>query len=153
MPSWARRGGRIPGEDRITDPNRGRIPQLPYPQLSDRIARTGPAGPLTSVPTGHCDGAGPVEHQAITADRDFSSFSIAVLHPMPYFVYRISDPLRLTHMDTKERYQDARALVRSLRETETQETGDQYRMVFAKHQSEAEKLLSTPRDERVIGED
>jgi len=25
--------------------------------------------------------------------------------------------------------------------------------VFAKHQSEAEKLLSTPRDERVIGED
>jgi hypothetical protein len=72
---------------------------------------------------------------------------------MPYFVYRVSDPLRLTHMDTKERYQDARALVRSLRETETQETGDQYRMVFAKHQSEAEKLLSTPRDERVIGED
>ena len=50
-------------------------------------------------------------------------------------------------------YQDARALVRSLRETEAQETGDQYRMVFAKHQAEAEKLLSTPRDERVIGED
>ena len=72
---------------------------------------------------------------------------------MPYFVYRVSNPLRLTHVDTKERYQDARALVRSLREAQTQETEDQYRMVFAKHQAEAEKLLSTPRDERVIGED
>ena len=33
------------------------------------------------------------------------------------------------------------------------DTDDQVRMVFAKHQAEAEKLLSTPRDERVIGED
>lgn len=56
-------------------------------------------------------------------------------------------------MDTKERYQDARALVRSLREGQTEESGDQYRMVFAQHQAEAEKLLSTPRDERVVGED
>jgi hypothetical protein len=102
---------------------------------------------------GHPDGADPVEHQAITATPDPSSFSNAVYQDMPYFVYRITDPLRLTHMDTKERYQDARELVRSLRETQTQETGDQYRMVFAKYQSEAEKLLSTPRDERVIGED
>lgn len=72
---------------------------------------------------------------------------------MPYFVYRVSDPLRLTHLDTKERYQDARALVRTLRQAQSQGTGDEYRMVFAKHQAEAEKLLSTPRDERIIGED
>lgn len=77
----------------------------------------------------------------------------AVHHDMPYFVYRVSNPLRLTHVETKERYQDARALVRSLREARNQETEDQYRLVFAKHQAEAETLLSTPRDDRVIGED
>ncbi len=72
---------------------------------------------------------------------------------MPYFVYRVSPNLRLTHVDTKDRYQDARALVRTLREGQAQGTDEQYRMIFAKHQAEAEKLLSTPRDERVIGED
>lgn len=72
---------------------------------------------------------------------------------MPYFVYRVSPQLRLVHVDTKERYQDARSLVRSLREHQPPDTDDQVRMVFAKHQAEAEKLLSTPRDERVIGED
>jgi hypothetical protein len=72
---------------------------------------------------------------------------------MPYFVYRIATPLRLTHLDTKERYQDAKALVLSLREAQTQDTDEVYRMVFAKQQAEAETLLSTPRDERVIGED
>jgi hypothetical protein len=72
---------------------------------------------------------------------------------MPYFVYRVSPLLRLTHVDTKERYQDARALVRTLREEHGTGTEDQYRLVFSNHQAEAEKLLSTPRDERVIGED
>ena len=72
---------------------------------------------------------------------------------MPYFVYRVTPPLRLTHIDTVERYQDARALVRSLREGQPQSKDDFYRMVYANHQAEAEKLLSTPRDERVIGED
>jgi hypothetical protein len=72
---------------------------------------------------------------------------------MPYFVYRVSPPLRLQHVDTKERYQDARSLVRSLREAQPRSSDASYRMVFANHQAEAEKLLSIPRDERVIGED
>jgi hypothetical protein len=72
---------------------------------------------------------------------------------MPYFVYRITQPLRLTHIDTKERYQDARALVRSLREAQPQSRDDFFRMVHANNRAEAETLLSTPRDERVIGED
>jgi hypothetical protein len=72
---------------------------------------------------------------------------------MPYFVYRVAAPSQLIHVDTKERYQDARMLVRTLREALVPGTGDQYRMVFANHQAEAERLLSTPRDERVIGED
>lgn len=72
---------------------------------------------------------------------------------MPYFVYKISPPLQLEYVDTLERYQDARALVREHRQQVTTESGIQYRMVFARQQAEAEKLLSTPRDERVIGED
>jgi hypothetical protein len=72
---------------------------------------------------------------------------------MPYFIYRVSPLLRLTHLDTMERYQDARALVRTLREEQSSGTEDQFRLVYAKQRAEAEKLLSIPRDERVIGED
>ncbi len=72
---------------------------------------------------------------------------------MPYFVYKISPPLQLEYIDTIERYQEARALVRTRREAEESDSGIQYRLVFARQQGEAEKLLSTPRDGRVIGED
>jgi hypothetical protein len=72
---------------------------------------------------------------------------------MPYFVYKISPPLQLEYIDTIERYQDARALVRRRREEEGTGSDIQYRLVFARQQGEAEKLLSTPRDDRVIGED
>lgn len=72
---------------------------------------------------------------------------------MPYFVYRVSPKLELTHIDTKDRYQEARALVRSLREQRATDDDADYRLIFAQQQGEAEKLLSTPRDERVIGED
>jgi len=76
---------------------------------------------------------------------------------MPYYVYKIAPPLRLTPIDTKEKYQDARALVRQLRQGQAvgQAAGEalQYRLIFANSQAEAEKLLSTPRDERVVGED
>jgi len=71
---------------------------------------------------------------------------------MPYFIYQISPSLKLTYIDTKDRYQDARAIVRELR-GKGQEDDDEYRLIFANQQGEAEKLLSTPRDERVIGED
>jgi hypothetical protein len=72
---------------------------------------------------------------------------------MPYFVYKVLSPSRLTHVETKDRYKDARALVRQLRQEQSSGEIHQYRMVFASNQGEAEKLLSRPRDERVIGED
>jgi hypothetical protein len=72
---------------------------------------------------------------------------------MPYFVYKIAPPLNLTYVDKKEKFGDARALVRSLREADPGVQGTQFRMIFAKNEAEAEKLLSTPRDDRVIGED
>ena len=72
---------------------------------------------------------------------------------MPYYVYKITQPLALTYIDAKEQYTEARALVRGLRQEAGQSGETEYRMIFAKSQGEAEKLLSTPRDERVIGED
>lgn len=72
---------------------------------------------------------------------------------MPYFVYKITPSLQLTYIDTKDKYQEARAIVRSLREQRPAGDDTDYRLIFARQQGEAEKLLSTPRDERVIGED
>lgn len=72
---------------------------------------------------------------------------------MPYFVYRISPPRLLEHLETAEKYQDARAAVRRRRQTEPHASDVEYRLIFARQQGEAEKLLSIPRDERVIGED
>ncbi|NEV61360.1 hypothetical protein [Thiorhodococcus minor] len=72
---------------------------------------------------------------------------------MPYFVYKISPPRILEYIETCDGYQDARDIVRGRRAEEPRDTGVEYRLIFAKQQGEAEKLLSRPRDERVIGED
>jgi hypothetical protein len=72
---------------------------------------------------------------------------------MPYFVYKVAPNLSLTYIETKERYQEARAIVRTLRAERAEGDDADYRMIFARQQAEAEKLLSRPRDERVIGED
>ena len=72
---------------------------------------------------------------------------------MPYYVYQITPNRQLTHIDTKTRYQDARGLVRELRGAKASDDDHDYRLIFANQQGEAEKLLSMPRDERVIGED
>lgn len=72
---------------------------------------------------------------------------------MPYYVYQITPNRQLTHIDTKTRYQEARSLVRDLRGQKADDDDNDYRLIFANQQGEAEKLLSMPRDERVIGED
>lgn len=71
---------------------------------------------------------------------------------MPYFVYRIQEkPRKLDHLETFTAYKEAKVYVREQR----QQSGDieSIRMIFAHNDIEAEKLLITPRDERVIGED
>jgi len=72
---------------------------------------------------------------------------------MPYFIYKISPSSLLTYIGTENHYHNARALVRQLRRERPPEAMFQYRMTFANSRAEAEKLLSKPRDERVIGED
>lgn len=73
---------------------------------------------------------------------------------MPYFIYRKTEnPLTLSHIATQQAYQEAKEMVRTLRQEHPLSGDAAYRMIFAKSMGEAEKLLSTPRDERVIGED
>ena len=71
---------------------------------------------------------------------------------MPYFVYRIREPRALELLDQRDRYPDARALVRELRAGLPPAEAGTVRMVFAGSTGEAEKLLSAPRDDRVIGD-
>jgi len=75
---------------------------------------------------------------------------------MPYYVYRIVEQEKtknLEHLETFSKYQEAKKLVRSKRGDKISDDVADYRMIFAKNETEAETLLKTPRDERVIGED
>lgn len=77
---------------------------------------------------------------------------------MPYFVYHIvtdvaANKKALTHIETFDSYKEARALARTRRSAGDLPANEDVRMIFAKNTVEAEKLLSAPREERVIGED
>lgn len=77
---------------------------------------------------------------------------------MPYFVYHIEQPQdkavkELTHIETFDNYKDARSLAREKRAELPKGGTEDVRLIFAKTQVEAEKLLSAPREERVVGED
>jgi hypothetical protein len=78
---------------------------------------------------------------------------------MPYFVYYVRQEAgktvkSLEYLDVFENYRDARARARKERAELAEAKKDKdCRMIFAKNQVEAEKLLSAPREERVIGED
>lgn len=72
---------------------------------------------------------------------------------MPYYIYQIQNPSSLKYLDQRDRYQDAKILVRNLREKQAAANVGMVRLVFASSTGEAEKLLSLPRDNRIIGED
>ncbi|MEA3303262.1 MAG: hypothetical protein U9Q75_08325 [Pseudomonadota bacterium] len=71
---------------------------------------------------------------------------------MPYFVYRIQEkPRKLDHLQTFPSYKEAKVYVREQRQLSDEI--ESVRMIFARNDIEAEKLLTAPREERVIGED
>ena len=78
---------------------------------------------------------------------------------MPYFIYYVTvnpatNSKSLEFIDKQESYKTARALAREKRsELDSGNPNLECRMIFAKNDVEAEKLLSAPREERVIGED
>lgn len=77
---------------------------------------------------------------------------------MPYFIYAIQEAPEtgrktLSLITTEANYKKARTLVREKRSDSASDDENDYRMIFAQNETEAEKLLSTPRDTRVVGED
>ncbi len=78
---------------------------------------------------------------------------------MPYFVFEIniqpdSGAKLLTHLETYPKYRDAKTRVKAEREANPETESRQVRLVFAKNQTEAEKLLTTPREGMpIINED
>lgn len=78
---------------------------------------------------------------------------------MPYFVYYIdqqddSPTKMLEHLQTFDNFKAARSLAREQRAAlKAEGSARDCRLIFAKNQVEAEKLLKAPRDERVVGED
>ncbi len=71
---------------------------------------------------------------------------------MPFFVYRISPENKLEHVETFEKYREAKVKVNALRKSEPDDSDNICRMIHATNKSNAEKLLLAPRDERIIGE-
>ena len=76
---------------------------------------------------------------------------------MPYFTYEVithpeSGARLLTHIETYPKYREAKLRVKEERDKHPERDPQEFRMVFAKNKVEAEKLLSIPRDERIIGD-
>ncbi len=76
---------------------------------------------------------------------------------MPYFTYEVvshpeSGAKLLTPIETYPKYRDAKMRVKEERDKHPERDPQEFRLVFAKNTVEAEKLLSIPRDERVIGD-
>ncbi len=77
---------------------------------------------------------------------------------MPYFIYFVNinpsnNVKTLEYIDKIDNYKEARVIARENRATLEKSSNRECRMIFAKNNIEAEKLLSAPREERVIGED
>jgi len=71
---------------------------------------------------------------------------------MPYYIYRVSGPKKLEYLGVKEKYREAKSQIGDLRASQATDDEAVIRMVFAKTAGEAEKLLSIPKDDRVIGD-
>ena len=71
---------------------------------------------------------------------------------MPYYIYRVSGPKKLEYLDVKEKYREAKSRANELRATQAADDEAIVRMIYAKTAGEAEKLLSIPKDDRVIGD-
>ncbi|MCP3666578.1 MAG: hypothetical protein GY696_29450 [Gammaproteobacteria bacterium] len=72
---------------------------------------------------------------------------------MPYFVYSITDRTHLKHLSDFPKYREARNELRNLRGEKSEDDHTTYRMIFAQSRNEAEKLLLTPRERPVDGDD
>lgn len=72
---------------------------------------------------------------------------------MPYFIYRIESEKELVLLESFPKYREAKLQAKSLRAE--QESGDiaTIKIIFANNQIEAERLLTTPREAPIQGDD
>jgi hypothetical protein len=76
---------------------------------------------------------------------------------MPYFIYRITtgeqkSARNVTYLNEFEGFRDARKDVKQMRLDQAADDSGTYKVIFAKDQAEAEKLLLEYREEPVIKE-
>lgn len=71
---------------------------------------------------------------------------------MPYYVYRMLSEREPVYVADYPKYREAKLKVNELRKAET-EPQVVVRMMHARSEAEAEKLLMIPRDNRKIGDD
>jgi len=72
---------------------------------------------------------------------------------MPYFIFSISPDKQLKCLEQHDKYRPAREQTRNLRATQNADDNDNIRMIFASSESEAERLLLTPREAPIEGDD
>ena len=75
---------------------------------------------------------------------------------MPYFIYKISGPLRLLEKQAEAAsFKEAKVMTNDLRKGIDPKTGDQIKMIFAENELIAEDTLSQPRelDASLAGDD
>lgn len=72
---------------------------------------------------------------------------------MPYYLYRITPNHRPSLIETFEKFQDARARVRSLRAELPADGEATVRMIFAEDTRKAQMLLTDARTARTDGDD
>lgn len=72
---------------------------------------------------------------------------------MPYFVFRISPPMKLSLLDAFPAYRDARQFARAQRTEPAAEDAAIVKVIFAPNEAQARTLLQTKREPRPLGED
>ncbi len=72
---------------------------------------------------------------------------------MPYFVYRIETENQLECLESHPKYRDARDRARELRANQPEGNQALIRLIHASTEAEAEKLLLTPREAPIEGDD
>lgn len=72
---------------------------------------------------------------------------------MPYFVFRLDPEGKTECLDNFAKYRDARDYARNLRGEKAPDDASNYKLIYAGNEIEAEKLLTTPREAPVEGDD
>jgi hypothetical protein len=72
---------------------------------------------------------------------------------MPYFVFSVDPEGQTKCLDKYAKYREARDYARNLRNEQAPGQATTFKLIFASNEIEAEKLLTTPREAPIEGDD